>query len=285
MNKLKKSAGQRPPVDEDADTETRPLVPALARAIQVMDLISLSDERLTISEISRRIGIPKSTAHGICATLVQSELLAKRSDQIIRIGPHVMRWANAFSRSTDVMDEFLTIWDAESDFPGATITLSVLDTADVVYIAVRNSSRYQGFFSFSVGARLPAAFTATGKAFLMNMRESEVRRLYADGLPEPLTPFSVQSVDALLEELRKFRSLGYSIDNEQVSEGMRCFAKTVLDSQNMPIAGLAVSVPAEPMAPEEEKNILRSLEVMTEKISRRMGADFRLVGSPEQPRA
>ena len=216
--------------------------------------------------------------------LVENELLVKRDDQSVRIGPHVMRWANAFSRSTDVMDEFLAIWDAESDFPGATITLSVRDNADVVYIAVRNSDRYQGFFSFSVGARLPAAFTATGKAFLMNMRDNDVRRLYADGFPEPLTPSSVRTVDALIEELKRFRKLGYSIDKEQVSEGMRCYGKTVLDSQNMPLAALAVSIPAENMSTAEEKQILSTLEAMAEKISRRMGADIRLINHSKQAR-
>lgn len=284
MNKLKKLTSREEKVDNQRPAKSRRLVPALSRTIQIMDLIYSSDERLTISEISRRIGIPKSTVHGICVTLIEHELLMKRDDQSFRIGPHVMRWSNAFSRSTDVMDEFLAIWDAESDFPGATITLSVRDGADVVYLAVRNSERYQGFFSFSVGARLPAAFTATGKAFLMNMRESDVRRLYADGLPEPLTPASVQSLDDLMKELNQFQKLGYSIDNEQVSEGMRCFAKTVLDSQNMPVAGVAASIPADALSPEDERKIVTSLEAMAEKISRRMGADIRVSSISSQQR-
>jgi DNA-binding IclR family transcriptional regulator len=277
MDKLKKLTSQKEKVDNQRPSESRRLVPALSRTIQIMDLISSSDERLTISEISRRVGIPKSTAYGICATLVEHEMLMRRDDQSFRIGPHVMRWSNAFSRSIDVMDEFIAIWDSDSDFPGATITLSVRDGADVVYLAVRNSEKYQGFFSFSVGARLPAAFTATGKAFLMHMRESDVRRLYADGLPEPLTPASVQSLDALMEELNQFKKLGYSIDNEQVSDGMRCYAKIVLDSQNMPVAGIAASIPADALTSEEERKIVTSLEAMAEKISRRMGADIRAI--------
>jgi DNA-binding IclR family transcriptional regulator len=119
----------------------------------------------------------------------------------------------------------------------------------------------------------------------MNMRESDVRRLYADGLPEPLTSASVQSLDALVKELNQFQNLGYSIDNGQVSEGMCCFGKTVLDSQNMPVAALAVSIPADTLSPEEERNIVTSLEAMAEKISRRMGADIRMASSSSHKRA
>lgn len=261
-------------MDNRINPKNRRRVPALSRAVQIMDYISSSDQRLTISEISRRVGIPKSTTHGICATLVAHDLLQKRDDQSFRIGPHVMRWGNTFSRRSDVMDEFLTIWDSESDFPEATVTLSVLDGADVVYIAARNSESYNGFFNFSIGTRLPAAFTATGKAFLMGLGEHEVRRLYADGFPDPLTPRSVRNLKALLEELDRFRNLGYSVDDEQVKEGMRCFGKTILNSLNAPIAGIAVSVPAAPMTPKEEHRIIASLTSFSEKISRRMGADI-----------
>ena len=279
MNKLKKVNKPEEKVDNERSVKSRRLVPALDRSVQILDMICVTDQRLTISEISRRMGIPKSTVHGICVTLLEHELLLKRDDQSFRIGPHIMRWANTFKRTIDVTDEFLSVWDSESEFPGATITLSVLDGADVVYIAARNSDRYHDFFTFSVGARLPAAFTATGKAFLMCMREREVRALFSEEFPDALTPASVRSLDALLEELKRFRELGYTIDNEQVKEGMRCFGKTVLNSWNAPIAGLAVSIPADAISAEEEQNIVASLESMAETISRRMGADVREIGS------
>lgn len=266
-------------MDDDDAKVLRGKVPALARAVQILDFISASDQRLTVSEISRQTGLPKSTAHGICMTLVHHEILQKRDDQSFKIGPHVMRWSNAFIRRTDVTDEFLTIWDSEANLAGTTITLSGLDGTDVVYIAVRNSGFYSGFFNFSIGTRLPAAFTATGKAFLMSMSDHDVKRLYADGLPPALTAHSVQDLDVLLDELGRFRAIGYSIDNEQVKEGMRCFGKTVLNSLNAPIAGVAVSVPADPMTADKEHDIVISLSSISEKISRRMGADVSKNGS------
>ncbi|MFX5344488.1 IclR family transcriptional regulator, partial [Acinetobacter baumannii] len=83
-------------------------------------------------------------------------------------------WANAFELNSDVATEFASIWDKETELPGATITLSVLQEGEVVYLAARNSSASAALFDFRAGMRLPAAFTATGKAFLSHMTEFEV---------------------------------------------------------------------------------------------------------------
>lgn len=104
----------------------------------------------------------------------------RRPDLPVR--PPVMRWSNAFAQQSDVATEL-----ARRSCPGATIILSVLEGREVFYLAARNSSVSHSLIQFRPGMRLPAAFTATGKAFLSQMSDFEVRRLYADGLPEPRT--------------------------------------------------------------------------------------------------
>ncbi|MEI4263800.1 IclR family transcriptional regulator [Roseovarius sp. D0-M9] len=248
------------------------LVPALSRAIQIMNLVSAPDQRLTISEIARHLSLPKSSVHGLCATLLSYDLLQKRDDQSFKLGPHIMRWSNAFTRTIDVTDEFLTLLDSEADIPGSTITLSVLNNREVVYVAARNTDRHPNLFKFQIGDSLPAAFTATGKAFLMGMLDSEVRGIYADDFPPPMTPHSVTDVEDLITELHGLRRAGYSIDREQVMVGMLCYGKTVLNGQNQPVAGVAISIPAETMTPQEEARIVSTLERFADVISRRMGS-------------
>jgi DNA-binding IclR family transcriptional regulator len=183
-----------------------------------------------------------------------------------------MRWSNAFTRTIDVTDEFLTLLDRESDIPGSTITLSVRNGKDVVYVAARNTDRHANFFTFRIGESLPAAFTATGKAFFMAMLDSEVRSLYADSFPAPMTPHSIPDLDALIAELQGLRRKGYSIDREQVMEGMVCYGKTVLNGQNQSAAGVAISIPAETMTAQDEERIVSTLERFADIISRRMGS-------------
>ena len=102
------------------------LVPALERGARVLDLVSRTRNQLSLSDIARELNIARSTAHAICHTLVNLELLIRRNDQTFQMGPHVMRWSNAFMTQSDVAAEFATIWDRETELPGATTTLSVL---------------------------------------------------------------------------------------------------------------------------------------------------------------
>ena len=136
------------------------LVPALDRSVRILDAISKSKNYLNLSDLARELGIAKSSVHTLCHTLLQSELLIRRPDQTFQLGPHVMRWANAFTQQSDVATEFASIWDQQTELPGATITLSVLEGAEVVYIAARNSDVSHSLIDFHAGMRLPAAFTA-----------------------------------------------------------------------------------------------------------------------------
>ena len=248
--------------------------PALERGARILDIVARSKTFLSLSDLSRELGIARSSVHSLCQTLVNLELLIRRSDQTFQLGPHVMRWANAFTLQSDVATEFAAIWDQETGLPGATITLTVQDGAEVVYIAARNSERARTSLEFRVGMRLPAAFTATGKAFLSHMSDYEIRRLYAKGLPEARTARSIRSVEELLAEIRSVRRDGFSCDEEQIAEGMVCFGATVLDSQNRPIAGVAVSVAVDAEAMADRSSIIDNVLQMTARLSHRMGADL-----------
>ena len=152
----------------------RKLVPALEKGARILDLVARSHQSLGVSEIAEQLDMARSSAHGLCTTLTHLNLLTRRPDQTYQLGPHVMRWANAFARKSDVAAEFAAIWDHGTQLPGATITLSVLEGPEVVYIAARNSDMTPNF-NFRIGMRLPAAFTATGKSFLSYLSDFEVR--------------------------------------------------------------------------------------------------------------
>ncbi|MBU0584132.1 MAG: IclR family transcriptional regulator [Alphaproteobacteria bacterium] len=250
------------------------LVPAVDRAARILDLVARNRTYPSLSELSRELNIAKSSVHTLCNTLVHLELLIRRPDQTFGLGPHVMRWSNAFTQQSDVATEFATIWDHETELPGATITLTVLEGAEVVYIAARNSAVSHSLIDFRAGMRLPAAFTATGKAFLSHMSDFEVKRLYADGLPAPRTPHSVQTIDKLLAELKEIRRNGYSCDDEQVAEGIVCYGASVLDSQNRPLAGVAVSLLAEKLSEADTRRIIGNVQRIAARLSQRMGADL-----------
>lgn len=247
-------------------------VPALMRGSKILDAVMASEQPLTVSDLARRLDLPKSTVHGLCATLVDLGLLTRRNGNSFRIGPHVMRWASAFLGQTDLTAEFAALWDNLDVLTDETITLSVLDGDEVVYIACRNSASPLGI-TFRIGMRLPAAFTATGKALLSTMPDDNVRAIMSRQWPSPLTPRSVTNIESLLRELEETRRRGFSIDNGQTREGMYCFGTTVQDSTNTAVAGVAVSLLATRVDIATTKLAASSIQKIARQLSARLGAD------------
>ncbi|TDH37642.1 IclR family transcriptional regulator [Pseudohoeflea suaedae] len=249
-------------------------VPAVERATRILDIVARSTAYPSLTDLARSLGIAKSSVHNLCRTLVSLNLLIRRPDQTYQLGPHLMRWSNAFTRQSDVAAEFAALWDSETGMAGATITLTVLEGAEVVYIAARNSEVSHSLIDFRAGMKLPAAFSATGKAFLSCMSDFEVRRLYADGLPAPRTAHSVASVADLVAQLSDIRMRGYSVDDQEVAEGIICFGAAVLDSRNTPIAGVAVSLLTDDVTEANRERIIANVRRIATRLSTRMGADI-----------
>jgi DNA-binding IclR family transcriptional regulator len=252
-------------------------VPALVRAHAILDLVTTMDGAPTVSELARFLKLPKSTVHGLCATMVNLGILVRRSDNSFHIGPHVVRWSNAFVATADLVAEFAAIFDEIDVLTRETITLSVLEGAEVMYISCRNSTLPLGI-TFRIGMRLPAPFTATGKAILSTMPDRQVRAIMANRWPEPLTGNSVADIDSLVAELAQTRQRGFSIDNGQVRDGMTCLGVPVRNSNNKVVAGVAVSFLSldvdQPTLTLMAKNIAKVADL----LSMRLGADMTAAG-------
>ncbi|WP_417275667.1 IclR family transcriptional regulator [Celeribacter halophilus] len=266
-------------VDKQAEAEgtsnrTKLAVPALGKASVLLDMISAEPDLLTVSEISRRMRWAKSSVHATCATLCALDLLVRNSDQTFALGPHVMRWARAFTGRSDVATEFTRIWDENTnELQGATITLSVPDKNDVVYIGARNS-KLTPWFKFQVGKRLPMAFTATGHALMSQMTDTEIRIRFRDGLPSPMTPYSPKTLDEMMILVHEARERGYSRECQGICEGMICFGAPILNAENTAIAGIAVSLPLDSMTTSTEHKIVSTLRRIARTISLRLGAEI-----------
>jgi len=246
-------------------------VPAVVRASAILDLVAKSAAPVSMTEIAERLDLARSSAHGLCHTLVNLGLLERRERGFV-LGGHVMAWANAFIDRSDMMGAFTRLWDQTPALRQETVTLTILDGTEVIYVASRQGDDPFGI-TFRMGMRLPAAYTATGKAILSTLDDHDVRRLYADGLPQALTDRSIGSLDGLVAELSEIRARGFSIDNEQVRRGMFCFGAPIHDfSSRAAVGGFAVSVRAESLTPVRIEALGADVIRYARQLSRSLGS-------------
>ncbi|HEX6707968.1 MAG TPA: IclR family transcriptional regulator [Albitalea sp.] len=218
-----------------------PLVPAVSRALTLLDRLAQCREPMTLARIATDLALPKSSVHGLCNTLVCFGYLRRQDDGSYLIGPRVMSLAEAFVHGTNVAQEFNALWKDAQAAPDETMLLSVLNGAEVVYVAARNGTRPLGL-AFNVGMRLPAHLAATGRAMLAYHDAEFVRRLYPGGALPRMAGKGPRTVAELLKELTLTRQRGHSIDDGNIREGVYCLGAPVFDAAGQPIAGVGVCI-------------------------------------------
>ena len=217
-----------------------PLVPAVARALTLLDRLARGREPMTLARLSSELALPKSSVHGLCTTLVSFGYLRRQADGSFLIGPGVMGLAEAFVAGTDVAQEFNALWGAGL-VPEETVVLSVLSGNEALYVAVRNGARPLGL-AFNVGMRLPAYLSGSGKAMLAQLPPDEVRRRFTGQLSTRLTTKGPRDIESLQKELAATRKRGYSVDDEAVREGVYSFGAPVFDAAGNAVAAVAVCI-------------------------------------------
>lgn len=262
----------RSQVSPSSDPPEKNSAPAVSRAARVLDAIAEHSTPLSLAELARMLALPKSSLHGLCATLVNLRLVTRLENGQMTLGPHVMTWANAFLARSDITQEFYAAWDESKELPEETITLSVLDGSSVVYIACRNGARPLGV-TFRIGMRLPVPYTATGKAMASTFSDHDIKARLQGAWPRPLTGNGPANLTDFLGQLDAVRARGYSIDAGEVREGMHCFGAPVFDSSGThAVAGVAVSMLALDITPAAQDKAGRAIRRLADRLSERLGA-------------
>lgn len=212
--------------------------PAVVRAVAVLDALAADDAAsMSLSDIARTIGVPKSSTASICAALELGGLLV-REDGGFALGRRLVELGGAYLSRSDRVREFYAACVAEPLLAGETVRLWALGGRDGICLG-----RYDGHppvrLTVNIGDRLPASVTAAGKVMLAQFDDTEVRDLYAGASLPRLTASSPGSLDALLEDLHAARAQGYGISVEEAFESVIELA-VVVPSRGTRTAPLAV---------------------------------------------
>lgn len=246
-------------------------VPAVARAARLLDALAAAKQPQSLTALTNELALPKSTVHGLCATLAQTGLIERLDNGAYQLGTRVMDLANAYMARTDPAAEFQAIMKAETPMPEESIVLSVLDGADIVYVGCRNGMRTFGF-NFRIGMRLPANCTASGKAMLSSRSAQYVTELAQARAFYSLTRKSVARAEPLLKQLSKAASQGYAIDDEETRLGMVCIGAPIFSAASTEaVAAVAISLSKATLSTERKALAIETVKRLASKISARLG--------------
>ena len=221
-------------------------VPALRKAVRILDCVKMSDTPLLAVDIARQLDLPRSTVHGLLAVMVELGLLEKTSVQSYKLGVRLLDWVKDVTDKRDLVTEFYYVCDNRADHEAFTMTLATLEGMEVVYLACRNSTAILGAH-FRIGLHFPAIFTAVGKAILSEMTDVELDKwlkLYPiSSWPKSPTKNESFSMAMLVNHLDETRKRGYAIDDGCIYDGLYCFGSVVKNYSGQIVAGVGLSLP------------------------------------------
>ena len=200
------------------------------KAMALLELLGESRSPLTLSELERRSGVPKSTIHGLLSTMREHHMVSQQADGRYCLGLRLFELGCAVSASWDVTGVAAPYLAKLSSVTGATAFLAVRSGGEAV--TLDQSREGSGLRIVSeTGCRLPLYCTSQGKLFLAYCSsEAEQARLLRAHPPVPHTPHTITDPDLLAQELRKIRAQGYAVEDGEFRIGLR--------SVSAPIFGL-----------------------------------------------
>nr|WP_246421611.1 IclR family transcriptional regulator C-terminal domain-containing protein [Texcoconibacillus texcoconensis] len=122
-----------------------------------------------------------------------------------------------------------------------------------------------------VGRRAPLYCTGVGKAILAYLESDELQEIVERISFEPKTKFTITTKEEFLIVLDKVRLRGYSIDDEEHEEGIRCAAAPIFNHEGRVIAGVSIAGPSQRMTDEKLDRDSLIVRQRAQEISAKLG--------------
>lgn len=215
---------------------------AVPKALRVLETVAARRRPLSIAEIAAALDLPQPTAHRIVGSLEKLGFVGREPGRrrivegarFVRLGLDVLR-AAAGSGSRHAVLAALAKKSGES------CNLGVLAGGHVVYVD-RVESQWPLGLRFEPGSRVPLHCTAIGKLLLSQLPDDVIDAQLAAGSLARYTATTITDPRKLKAELKRTRTQGYSVDNEEFMSGVVCMAVPVRGPKDDHVcAGLAIS--------------------------------------------
>lgn len=225
------------------------LMGGFAKGLRVIEAFGEMQPRLSIADVAKMTGLDRATARRCLLTL--SELgYADYDGKFFTLTPRILRLGHAYLSATPLPHIVQPLLDRLSEEVGQSASVSVLDGAEVVYIA-RASQRRVMSINLMAGSRLPAYCASMGRVLLAFLPPDQAKDLLEQSQRQKNTPHTLVEVEELIDELQRVRAQGYAVINQELELGLCSIAVPLYDARGRVIAAINIGAPAAQIAANE----------------------------------
>jgi DNA-binding IclR family transcriptional regulator len=251
-------------------TEKESPATAVERALGILEAVAQRSGGLTNADLSRRLEIPKSSASYILRALEKHGYVRRDDGGRYRLGMKVLSLSRNVLTGLDVREVALPIMRDLMHRSQLTVHLAILDGDEAVYIEKVDSP---GFIKMDtwVGKRMEIHTTGVGKSLAAYEQAEQIQRIVGTRGLRRVTPKSIVSPPRFFKELERVRELGYGIDDEENSLGVRCLAAPIFNEGGRAEASIGVSATVSQVPSEAVPRFGEMVKEAARKISVQLG--------------
>ncbi|TCK25197.1 IclR family transcriptional regulator [Pseudonocardia endophytica] len=253
-----------------------------ARTFDVLELLVGRPDGMTVSDISKRLGLPLSSSHNLLQRMVTADVVTVTDDLRYSLGPRAVRLGIRIVDGLEVRALSRRHLQELARETGDDIYLAVPFSRRVAYV-----DRFPGSRPVSVDIRLGQSLhlhaTSVGKLFAAH-DPSLRRKLFAQERPE-LTGHTLTGREELERELARIVEQDHAISREEAIAGVVGLAVPVRDGIGAVVAAIHVSALGSQMTGDEESRLLTAARASAVAIERDLGRMHDDAGHPPETRA
>lgn len=216
---------------------------SVARALDMLELVAKSPDELTISEISRQLAIPKSTAFDIITTLLDKGYLDLANDRLksLKLGVKLFQTGAVYLDQTPLHKAARPILEDLSAEAKETSFLAIENDGLLVYLD-KVESPESVRTSAGIGSNNPMYCTGLGKALLATMPDETIKTTITRmGGLKPVTPYTITSEEQFFNIIAESRQRGYVIDDREHNMDVFCVAAPIYNAYGKAQAAISIA--------------------------------------------
>ena len=223
-----------------------------------------------VTELARRLGLHKSTASRLLATLQKRGLVEQDEESgKYRLGLVVIRLAERAERTLDLRGISMPELERLARLTHETTGLGILDADALLTVAQADGPNLIAVGDWT-GRSTPLHCVASGKVLMAALAEREVLRIVRRGLVS-YTERTITELEPLLEELARIRRRGYATALGEYEMGLNAVSAPVHDARGNVVAAVDIWGPAFRLTPRRIPELAVQAREAAAAISIRLG--------------
>ena len=233
---------------------------AVERAFKILEFLDCTQRAWNISEVSRRLGMPKSTTHILMLTLERLGYIERDpATRTFALSLKLAALGDTVLKTTPLAVMALSPMRSLAQSLALTVHLAMQEKEQAVYVQKVDGPGFIRFDTY-VGKRTNLHCTAVGKVLLAYNSPESQKHYFNKIVFTRHTSRTIDSASPLKRELMTVSEQGWAVDDQEEELGVRCLAVPVRGGKGSVAAALGVTGTITQLREQDMERIVMTLK-------------------------